>query len=95
MLGAGLLVSGCSLFRQDKMVPIGPSVQASLVICFKAGTGEEQINGFSKEVLSRPDPQGRGAYNPEGVRTFLRLSPIEGHERHCHYILSKRDNRRA
>src|SRR5258708_37288734 len=76
----GLLVPGCSLFRQDKMLPIGVGVQASLVIYFKVGTSEEQINGFSKEVLSRPDPQGRGVYNPEGVRTFLRLSAVEGHE---------------
>jgi hypothetical protein len=63
-----------------KMEPIGPDVKASFVIYFNGGVTEEQINDFSKRVLSRPRSDGRGDYLPEGVRTFLRASSVDGHE---------------
>ena len=62
------------------MRPVGPDVKADLLIYFKAGVTTTQINAFSKEVLSRPGPNGRGDSLPPGVRTFLRLSPVEGHD---------------
>jgi hypothetical protein len=62
------------------MEPIGPDVKASFVIYFNSGVTQEQINDFSARVLSRPRADGRGHYLPEGVRTFLRVSAVSGHE---------------
>lgn len=62
------------------MRPVGPDVKTDLLIYFKSGVTTTQINAFSKEVLSRPSPNGAGDHLPSGVRTFLRLSPLEGHD---------------
>jgi hypothetical protein len=64
----------------ERMYPIGPGVKASFVIYFNTGVTQEQINNFSEHVLSRPRADGRGADHREGVRTFLRLSSVQGHE---------------
>ena len=75
------LVLGSACHRQEmKMEPIGPEVKASFVIYFNSGVTDEQISDFSKRVLSRPRSDGRGDDLPEGVRTFLRASSVEGHE---------------
>lgn len=66
--------------REMEMEPIGPEVKASFVIYFQTGATQEQINDFSKRVLSRPRADGRGYDLPDGVRTFLRVSAVEGHE---------------
>src|SRR5205814_3859623 len=64
----------------ERMYPIGPDVKASFVIYFNSGVTQEQISDFSKQVLSRPRADGRGADNPDGVQTFLRLSSVQGHD---------------
>ncbi|HXM48028.1 MAG TPA: hypothetical protein VN956_09175 [Pyrinomonadaceae bacterium] len=80
---SGLLSTACPLNkRADSDVrPIGPDVRADLVIYFKTTITPDEINAFSKDVLSLPDPKGRGYYNPPGVRTVLRIyPPLKGHE---------------
>lgn len=69
-------------FNRDhgKMEPIGPGVRADLLIYFKNGATDDEINLFYKEVLSRTSPDGRGYSNPPGVSTVLRLSNVQGHE---------------
>ena len=62
------------------MQPIGPDVKASFVIYFNRSVTPEQINDFSKNVLSRARSDGRGDHLSEGVRTFLRASSVDGHE---------------
>lgn len=64
----------------EQMRPIGPDVSASFVVYFKSKASEEDINAFKREVLSRPHPEGRGRYNPEGVYLILRVRPVQGHE---------------
>ena len=83
---SGLIVIALVLFASacnrpdERMYPIGPDVKASFVIYFNSNVTEEQIADFVKHVLSRPRADGRGADNPEGVQTFLRLSSVQGHE---------------
>jgi len=75
-----LMVFACSSPSQDKMVPIGPNVTASLIIYFKAGATDEQINNFSGEVLSKPKTD-RGAALQDGICMFLRVyPPVQNHE---------------
>ena len=62
------------------MRPIGPEVKASLVIYFKLGVTNQQIEDFWHEVLSRADPQGRGYYHRAGVGDISRVKSIQGHE---------------
>ena len=77
-LGSGAVA--CSS-NDDKVIPVGPDAQASLVIFFKSGVTEEQINAFSQEVLSMKDPQGRGYKLREGIGLQLRIfPPVQGHE---------------
>jgi hypothetical protein len=68
-------------FHKDESRPIGPEVKASLVIYFKRGVTNEQIEGFWHKILSRPDPLGRGYYHRDGVGTSSRIFPsVQGHE---------------
>lgn len=79
LLGLGALP--CSSSEKEKMVPMGPSVKASLLIYFKTNVTEEEINRFWEEVLSMPDPQGRGYSHRDGVVDIVRIFPsVQGHE---------------
>jgi hypothetical protein len=62
------------------MRPIGPEVKQNLVIFFKLGVTDEQVEGFLHEVLSKPDPSGRGFYLQRGISEFSRIRPVQGHE---------------
>jgi hypothetical protein len=76
----GLFHLACPL-HQNKMRPTGPHVKASLVIYFKQGVTDDQIEKFWHEVLSKPDPQGRGYYHRSGVGEISRIYPaLQGHE---------------
>ena len=79
-LWLGLFTWPCS-HEKDKMIPIGPDVKASLVIYFRKGASDNEIDHFVKTVLSKPDPHGRGYYSREGVRDVLIIyPPVQGHE---------------
>lgn len=66
---------------KEKMIPIGPDIKASLVIYFKTSASHEEINQFVQTVLSKPDPEGRGYYNRDGVRDILKVyPPVQNHE---------------
>jgi hypothetical protein len=71
----------CPFKRDDSdLHPVGPNLRADLLIYFKAGATSDEINSFSKSVLSRPHPEGRGDYLAPGVSTFLLIGPVQGHE---------------
>lgn len=76
----GLLNVACPFRKSNEMEPIGPTLKADILIYFNSGLTQEEINAFSMDVLSRPHPEGRGYYLPPGVRTFLRLRKVEGHD---------------
>jgi len=79
LLGVSISFS-CASPEQDKMVPIGPNVTASLVIYFKSGVNDEQINNFYEEVLSKPKT-ARGAALQDGICMRLRVfPPVQNHE---------------
>jgi len=79
VVGLALFSSACSR-PDERMYPIGPGVKASFVIYFKSGVTDEQVNEFSKRVLSKPRADGRGDNLPDGVQTFLRAPTVSGHE---------------
>ena len=63
------------------MRPIGPDVKADLIIYFKLGVTEKQVDTFWHEVLSRPRPDGRGEDSRDGVASVMRLfRAVQGHE---------------
>jgi hypothetical protein len=78
---ASMFLSACARPDNDEMVRIGPDVRASMVIYYKAGVNEDQINDFLQNVLGRPHPEGRGHYLRDGIVMSLRVYPaVEGHE---------------
>ena len=77
----GLLSLACPI-KSDKneMQPIGPTVKADILVYLNSNLSHEEVNTFIRTVLSRPDPEGRGDDLAPGVRTELRLRPVDGHE---------------
>ena len=75
----GLLQLACP-HTQEPMRAIGPEVKASLVIYFNSDVTNAQVNTFWKEILSRPDPSGRGYNHRKGVGDIGRIPPVQGHE---------------
>ena len=67
-------------YKHEQMIPIGPEVEASLVVYFKHGITHDQIEYFWENVLSYPDPRGRGHAHREGVGMVSREAAVEGHE---------------
>lgn len=73
--------TGRVLYEHEKMVPIGPEVKSDLVIYFKHGTTNDQINNFWNNVLSTPDRDGRGSWPKPGVGDLGAVFPaVDGHE---------------
>lgn len=79
LVGLVFLQSGCP-FHKNEMRSIGPEVKASLVIYFKPGVTNEQIEDFWHRVLSIKDPEGRGYSHRPGIRDISRISSVQGHE---------------
>jgi ketosteroid isomerase-like protein len=59
-------------------VEFGPQVKADIVILFRSGTTDQQIEDFLHSVLQRPNPYGAGYKNQPAVRGILRVPAIEG-----------------
>jgi len=74
-----LLAVACAR-SDERMYPIGPEVTADLIVYFKSGVSQNQINDFWQNVLSYPDPNGRGYYHRPGVGMLGSVSTVEGHE---------------
>lgn len=55
-------------------------MKASLVIYFKPGVTNEQVEDFWHRVLSIKDPEGRGYSHRPGIRDISRISSVRGHE---------------
>ena len=67
-----------SCHRQEvKMEPIGPDVQANLVVFFKTDATADQIYTFAKETIG--NPTDRGYESLPGMRTTLLVS-VDGHK---------------
>jgi hypothetical protein len=76
-----VITGGCPFTKSENPVlPIGPTVKADLLVYFKRDLSQGQINDFINNVISIPDREGGGYDLPAGVRTRLRLRPVEGHE---------------
>lgn len=89
MFRAGRLVATTMLslamvscpFRKEEYRRLGPDKKANLAIYFNHGVTNEQIKKFWHEVLSRPDPQGKGYHHVDGVADLSRIYPaVQGHE---------------
>jgi hypothetical protein len=73
-----LLLSGCSQRRDDAMIPVGPDQRANLVVFFKSGATNEEVNKFVHETISTPE---RGGFRLlSGIWQTLNLLPVDGHE---------------
>ena len=79
LVAFSFMLSGCPI-RKNEMRPIGPEVRQNLVIFFKLGVGDEQVERFFDEFLSKPDPNGKGFYLRKGIREYTRIHPVQGHE---------------
>lgn len=59
------------------MKKIGPEAPASLVIYFKPGTTDEQIEQFYTSAISVQRSDGRGKKDKDGIWSVLRLLPSQ------------------
>ncbi|MEP7212931.1 MAG: hypothetical protein ABI791_07640 [Acidobacteriota bacterium] len=79
-----ILLSSCSPFakQNNDMKSIGPDVPANLVIYFKLGTTENEINQCYRNAIYLDRPDGRGEGVHDGFGSFLRLLPSQanGHD---------------
>jgi hypothetical protein len=73
-----LCVSSCNL--DDRINNMGSDVTADLIVYFKTGTTQQQIDNFWNNVLSYPDRNGRGQFLRPGVGRLSRVESVEGHE---------------
>ncbi len=65
-------------YKHEKMVSIGPDVQANLVIYFNSDATHDEIQNFWEETLSTR--QAHGSCPRPGVSGLLALFPLQGHE---------------
>ena len=72
-----MLVSACGLKSETVKEPIGPNVNASLVIYFRSETTEEQSERVQNEILYIDRPDGRGKDIVHNIRTVLQLLPSQ------------------
>ncbi len=77
----GLLGAACPFGQSDSsdLRPLGPTIKADFLIYFNRDLSQDEINTFTKSILSRPHPEGRGDDLAPGVRTRLRIRDVEGH----------------
>lgn len=61
------------------MYPIGPSVKANLVVYFKVGAAESEIESFFDETVRQQHQEGRGYKHKDGVESILRLERVQDH----------------
>lgn len=73
-----VVLSGCWPLAPRKRS--GVDVEADVIVYFKTGTKQTQIDDFWDSVLSRPHPSGNGVMPVAGVDSGLRIRPVEGHE---------------
>lgn len=74
-------------YQGQTIVRFGPEVRASLVIVFKSGLTDEDVETFRRDVLQTTSPYEGGKKYYEsgknylaGVRQYLRVPAIERHE---------------
>ena len=64
--------------RNADRVNVGPDAWSSLVVYFKVGTTEAQVESFNHNVLSELRSDGRGENFRGGIASYLRLTPDQG-----------------
>ncbi len=69
-----LWVASCRPASADKVVPLLPNGVAKLLIVYKKGTTNEQINYFLDNELAHPRADGRGSESLPGIRLQARQS---------------------
>jgi hypothetical protein len=79
-LGVIVLIStACSYLkpvdRNAEMVSFGPDQPQSLVVYFRLGTTEEQVEAFQYEVLSESGSNGKS----QAIGSYIRLAPSQAH----------------
>jgi ketosteroid isomerase-like protein len=67
-------------YQNEEMITFGPEVKASLVIIFKPGVKNDQIEEFRRNVLLLVASTEQGDSYLPGIRKYLRSLPNEEHE---------------
>lgn len=75
-----LAVASCGPDPGEKMVPLLPNGRADLLIIYKKGVTNEQIEYFLNNVLAHPSPDGRGYELLPSIGFVGREKAISGYE---------------
>jgi hypothetical protein len=69
-------------WRHEQMISFGPDQKSSVVIYFRKGITNQQVEDFHSAVLEVPTRQSPGHGLPAFVQTYFRLRPMQanGHE---------------
>lgn len=74
------LVSVACSSRKATVRLFGPEVRSDLVIFFNQDVTHQQIEDFWRDILSKPDLEGRGHPLRDGVGNIARNDAVQGHE---------------
>lgn len=74
-----LATVGCPS-HQERVRSFGPEARADLVIFFNHDVTHQQIEDFWRDILSKPDLEGRGQPHRDGVGNIARINAVQGHE---------------
>ena len=73
----GIFATACV---RQRIVHVGPDVQADLVVVFKLGTEPEQVVSFWEGTLQTARADGRGGEFLAGIESAMRCPRLAGHE---------------
>jgi len=79
MLMLVLSAMNCRPVTEDKMTPLMPGA-ANLVIIYKKGATNEQIENFQNNVLAHPRPDGRGSELLPAIGVQIKLGEKSGYD---------------
>jgi hypothetical protein len=68
-------------WRHEQMISFGPNRKSSVVIYFRKGITNQQVNDFHSAVLEVPSPQSPGHGLPGFVESYFRLAPMQANGR--------------
>jgi hypothetical protein len=74
------LTVSCAAPGQEKTAHFGAGKPVSLLIIYKTGATDDQVNDFLRDVLSRPHPQAKGYDLRDGIALTFRPPSVEGHD---------------
>jgi hypothetical protein len=80
LIAGFIACQSCGLKPAAEKEPIGPNVDATLVIYFRAGITDDEVQRVENAILYTDRSDGRGKQILHNVRTVLQLLPTQANK---------------